>query len=1121
MKLFRTILVLCLVLGSVYTAAAAVDEISLPSEPALSPDGARLAFSWRGDIWTVPAIGGEARQLTDHAARDDQPCFSPDGRQIAFITERFGGWQVVLMPSDGGPLRRLTHHSEGYRLHAWTPDGAALLVSGMRDHFWCDARRFFLLPRDGIEPRRPIFDAGGNSGALAPDGRSLLFTREGVASWRKGYRGSAASQIWHHDLKTKEFTKLLDHEGGCRSPLWRPDGGGFYFVAAMSGSFNLWSYDLATGEQTQLTFFDDDSVVNPCISLDGSAVVFAHLFDFYLFYPGSNQKPRKIDLWTDADVATAPTEKQVLEKADHAAFTADGLEVAFIAGGDLFVMDTELREPRRVTATPGEERDAVFSPEGDEILYVSASEGRADIWRAVRGDAEKYWWDNETFSLERITNTNEIESGLTICPDGSMIAFLTGRGDLWLAKRDGSEPRKLLSSWNSPDYDWSPDGRWIVCAMSDENFNRDIWLVRTDGSSPPYNVSRHPDNEFSPVWSPDGKAIAFTGRRYDTEIDIFYVWLARKEADLSKRDRSRQKALEKMDKVRKKKKKKKDEDESKDDGKTKDPVNERKHEPAAKDPRPAAPAGEPVADTTAKELPKPAKEEDQEKKKIPEVVIDFENIHERVRRISIPDAFERGLFWSHDSKKLAFSATIKGKRGTYTLEFPDKLEPTLLSDKTGGHARWIEEGNQIVWLADGKPGSLSSSGKAKSYAFETRVEVDRRAHQREGFLMAWRAMGDSYYDRRLNNRDWNVIRDKYVDQAAAARDPQTFADVISLMLGELNGSHLGFYSAKRHWSSPEPWKHATAHLGVRFDPDHAGPGLAVRDVIPDGPADLARSRIEPGEIIKAIDGIDVSPQADLLPLLNGVLERDIRLTVLDAQSQERTVVLRPISFSRARYLLRKQWIRECRLAVAEGSGGRLGYLYIPGMNWSSFQEFEREIYAQGAGKAGLVIDVRNNGGGFTADHLLTVLCQPAHAITIQRGGHPGYPQDRRVYAAWDKPIVVLCNQGSFSNAEIFSHAIKNLERGQLVGVPTAGGVISTGSRRIMDLGRMRMPFRGWFTINDGRDMELNGAVPHHIIWPKPGELPSGVDVQLNKAVQVLLEDVDKAAKPPSPIYRPI
>ena len=186
------------------------------------------------------------------------------------------------------------------------------------------------------------------------------------------------------------------------------------------------------------------------------------------------------------------------------------------------------------------------------------------------------------------------------------------------------------------------------------------------------------------------------------------------------------------------------------------------------------------------------------------------------------------------------------------------------------------------------------------------------------------------------------------------------------------------------------------------------------------------------------------------------------------------------------------------------------------MNFPSFHKFEEELYSVGSGKDGLIIDVRNNGGGSTTDHLLTALTQPVHAITVPRGGGPGYPQDRMVYATWNKPIVVLCNQNSFSNAEIFSHAIKTLKRGKLVGVPTAGGVHQ--HRRDRDHGRRVPPhaFRGWYTLNDGEDMELNGAVPDHIIWPQPGEMPAGKDLQLNKAVEVLLRDVDAFLAKPRP-----
>ncbi|NLE39919.1 MAG: PDZ domain-containing protein, partial [Pirellulaceae bacterium] len=626
----------------------------------------------------------------------------------------------------------------------------------------------------------------------------------------------------------------------------------------------------------------------------------------------------------------------------------------------------------------------------------------------------------------------------------------------------------VVSSYQPIEYDWSPDGKWFVYAASDADSNRNVWIAPLDGSREPVNVSRHPDNERNPVWSPDGKMIAFTGRRMDNEVDICFVMLTKEEDETGSRDRTIERAESKMAKARGADKAKKgDEAKDKADSKT--------------------------------------------------VAIDFDDIHERVRRVSSPGA-EAGLFWSHDSKKLAFTSTIDGKRGTYTISPPASLKPALLSTRTGDQATWLAAGNQIVWLSGSVPGSLSATGSAQSYGFSVVQEIDRAARHRAAFDLCWRTMRDFYYDEALNNKNWDDIRRKYASVAGESLTSDELREVVHLMLGELNGSHLGFTIFERgsgfsRGGSPSP---VTAHLGVRFDESHRGPGLKVRDVIPGGPAAKQKSRIESGETILAIDGRNVDPDCDLTGILNGPLDRDIRLTVVDAEDKSREVVLRPISYSTAGGLLYEAWIRRNRREVEEKSKGTLGYLHIRKMAMPEFYRFEQEIYAAGAGKDGLIIDVRENPGGMIADHLLTILCQPQHAITVGRGGEPGYPQDRMVYASWNKPIVVLCNQNSGSNAEIFSHAVKTLKRGQLVGVPTCGGVISTGSAPIMDVGIIRVPFRGWFVPEDGRDMELNGAVPHHVVWPEPGDLSAGIDRQLEKAIRVLGRDVAKEKKRPRP-----
>ncbi|MBW8883748.1 MAG: PD40 domain-containing protein, partial [Planctomycetia bacterium] len=489
----RTLLV---TLGlSFCSLAVAQQPIHLANEPALSPDGSTLAFAWRGEIWTVPVSGGAARQLTRNAAADSEPSFSPDGSKIAFISSRSGSEQVWVMPVEGGAPKQITYHTAGYSLHGWYPDGKSLLVSGRRDHShdFRSAQRLIRVRVDDRIAEEMLFDDYGTSGAISPSGKQILFTREGPAWWRKGYYGSQASQIWMYDLESKAFTKVLDDPRGALWPMWRPDGKGFYYVGGQGGSFNLREHDLASGNDRQLTQMEDDSVVFPCISRDGSTIVFRYLFDLYRFNLTSGSPPQRIEIFDGGDTVSEPVQRRRLTQATDVAFSADGLDIAFIAGGDLWVMDTELREPRQITRTPEEERDPVFSPDGETIWFISDADGQADIWRATRGEGKKYWWLNDKFSLTRVTNDAEVERNLRFNYDGSRVAYVRAGGDLWTIDRDGKDAQRFLASWDPPQFDWSPDGKWIVYAVSDNEFNNDVWVAPLDKSRKPFNLSRHPD----------------------------------------------------------------------------------------------------------------------------------------------------------------------------------------------------------------------------------------------------------------------------------------------------------------------------------------------------------------------------------------------------------------------------------------------------------------------------------------------------------------------------------------------------------------------------------------------------------------------------------------------------
>jgi tricorn protease len=1077
-----------------------------------------VAFSWNGDIWLAQTKDGTARQLTQHPAADEHPRFSPDGKYLAFSSSRSGSRQVHLMPYVGGQPKQLTAHTEGFTVTGWHPDGQRVLTSITRDHFWRHAERFHLVNVTNRGPEEILFDDYGSDGRLSPDGRRLLFTREGERDWRKGYRGPRASQIWLHDLARGNFTQLIATEEESRWPLWKPDGKGFYYVAERDGVGNLRVRDLASKEERQLTHFTEDSVMYPALSQDGSTIVFRNLFDLWVLKTDGESKPVKLSIRNAADLAVVRTQRRTLKTATEIAYSKDGLEVAFIAGGDLWVMDTELREPVQITDTPSFEHDPAFSPDGKSIFFVGERDGQPDIFRVVRADEKRFWWQNEKFRFAQLTKDVDEEDSLKISPSGDLLAFTKGRGDLWTMRLDGKEAKRLFESWNTPQFNWSPDSRWLVYAQSDSDFNRDVWIRPIDDSRPPYNLSRHPDNDSNPVWSPDGKIIAFTGRRRGEETDIYYAMLRAEDHETDSRERKIRQAVDKLKKARAKK-----------------PVTKQGSppRPAAKpaDSSQAEPSEDAVEPNSQPEPDPKAAEESEEagtgevadKAKKRTLQIDFEDLHERLRHVSIPNSSESELVWSPDSKKLAFTASVEAKAGTYYIEPPDSLRPKLLNAKTGSQATWISTGNRILWLSGGVPGAVSGT-TVSTHAFTARQEVRVSNQFREAFNQAWRTMRDSFYDENLGGRDWDQIREKYIGMAGECPDGASLADVINLMLGELNGSHLGFYYRGPTHAPiipPDSWTLSTAHLGLRFASDHEGPGLRVRDVLKGGPTDRRESRIHAGELVVEIDGQAIGPATDLTRHLNGVAERDIRLTVRpgdDEAAEPRRVTVRPISYARARSLLYEKWIDDNQATVAAASEGTLGYVHIAGMNMTSFYRFEEELFSVAAGKEGLVIDVRENGGGSTTDHLLTVLTQPRHAITVPRGGDRGYPQDRMVYASWHKPIVVLCNQNSFSNAEIFSHAVRHLKRGKLVGVPTAGGVISTGGKTIMDIGYLRLPFRGWYGLADGQDMELRPAVPHHVLWPKPTELPAGKDVQLQKAIRVLRREVAKEqAKPELPL----
>ena len=267
----------CLLFGvylSVACNAAIANPVILPQSPSLSPDGKFVVFSYLGDIWLAESGGKKAIPLTSHPAGDTEPFFSPDGKHIAFTSDRTGSNQIFVMSFELRVPKQMTFHTEGYQNQGWYPDGNSLLTLGSRDHYWRDSLRMIQVGVEKRSAERVLFDAGCKYARISPDGKRILYTREGTRWWRKGYIGTQASQIWILDLETNETEQLLNHASGCRTPIWKPDGTGFYYVGSETGSFNLREYNFDAKETKALTTFKDDSVVTPTISADGKTIVY-------------------------------------------------------------------------------------------------------------------------------------------------------------------------------------------------------------------------------------------------------------------------------------------------------------------------------------------------------------------------------------------------------------------------------------------------------------------------------------------------------------------------------------------------------------------------------------------------------------------------------------------------------------------------------------------------------------------------------------------------------------------------------------------------------------------------------------------------------------------------------
>lgn len=1019
--------------------ASAQEPIRFARTPDISPDGKQIAFSYLGDIWTVEAIGGVARPVTMHEAHDINPVFSPDGKWIAFSSNRYGSYDVFIVPVVGGKPRRLTFDSAPDMVTGWTPDGKSVVFSSSRSTaFPPNIDSYTVSIEGGIERKLPLFE--GKEAHFAPIGGSIAFVR-GPGTWyRRGYRGSSNDDIWISNSDGTSQKRLTAFDGQDGSPMWAPDGRKLYYVSEMgskSGCANIVAQNLgpgmvAEGGYQRITTHDEECVRRARISANGEWIVYECGADLWVVGTKSGASPRKLAIEVNAD-DKSNTERSITFTKEATEFTPNPDEDAAVIAvqGELFLIRLPAGgKATRLTDSPAFDHGASFSPDGKSILFLSDRGGHEDIYLLQPDDPEHSELTKANkFKVKQLTNTPEAEVGASFSPKGDRIAFLRS-GKLWTMNPDGSGQKVVVNENQVFDYDWSPDGKMLVFARTDGSFASELFIVPTDGSTPPKNITRYATYNGDVSWSRTGGKIGFISQRrgvYSPHV-------------LSLQ-------------------------------------------------RPGVPG-------SASE-------------------IDWDDIHLRAERPTAMSAEDAAI--SQNGELIAFRHSEPGGGDDLWVASTNGSNVTrlTLTGQSPRNIRWSRRISGMIYYltGNGEPrairasspfGSLSSaiSNDPMRFSFQAKMTIKRDEEYAEMFVQCWRALSDQFYDSKHHGTNWEEVRAKYQPLVAHVAQKEDLYALISLMLGELNASHLGI--SGRLPTADEQ----TADLGLLFDESYRGPGLKVAEILKRGPADKRGLSIKPGDVILAIDRVELTDKVNLSHLLNNKAGESVLLDVSDNPKDPKAkhrVEVNAIDRSRASQLMYERWVKHNADAVAKESGGKVGYIHIPSMDESGLETFVRALYSDHFDKDAIVIDVRYNGGGFTHDQVLNYLAGKEHTFFRQRDGGEGLVM-RSYDRKWTKPLVVMTNNRSYSDAEIFPHAFRTLGLGKIVGQATGGFVIGTYSTKLIDGSTFRLPRTGVFT-NKGVNMEKHGVIPDVAVDISPEDWAKGIDTQISKAVEVVSHDV--------------
>ena len=1055
--------------------------------PAISPNGETIAFTYKGDIYTVPANGGKATQLTTHPAHDTRPIWSPDGSKIAFASDRNGNFDIFIMDMEGGSPKQLTTHSANEYPETFS-DAKHILYSAAIQQDAKDSQfpsgQFPQIYRIGINGGRPELysSLAMESLALNKKGDKLLYQdKKGYEDpWRKHHQSSITRDIWLCTLdREHSFQKITSFKGEDRNPVWATDGSSFYYLSEEKGSFNIFKNDLTGRNSRQITnhtmhpvrFLTSDNNGNLCYGYDG---------EIYTVKEGT--QPKKVDVQIISDKVENDLIHQLKASgATDIAVSPNGKEVAFIVRGDVYVTSVDYETTKQITNTPQQERDLDFSPDGRSLVY---SAERGETWGVYQSSLvrknDKYFTYAQELKEEPLVVNSQTSFQPMYSPDGKEVAFLENRTTLRVINLKNKQVRTVLDgkynySYADGDqyYQWSPDSKWFLAkyiAIGGWN-NTDIVLVKADGSGEMTNLTESGYSDNNAKWVLDGKAMIWSSDRagyrshgsWGAEDDIYIMFFDGEAYDKFRLTKEEQALLDEE-------KEDKDKDEKdKDSKKDKDKDDDKKDEKADKPVEP--------------------------------LKFDLANRKDRIMRLTVNSSFLGDAVLTQKGDKLYYCAAFENGYDLWEHNFKENTTKLLIKGVGGGTMFPDKKGENIFLVSGGQLKKIEiKDSKTKPIAFKAEFSY-RPAKEREYiFHHTWRQVLDKFYDPQIHGINWAGYGKAYEKFLPHINNNYDFAEMLSEMLGELNGSHTG---ARYRSASSAP---ATASLGAFYDNNYTGDGLKIEEIIAKGPLTKADTKIKPGCIIEKIDGTNIKSGEVYYPLLSGKAGKQVLLSVYDPATKERfEEQVKPITYGTQSDLLYKRWVEQKRQMVDKLSNGKIGYVHVKGMNSESFRDTYSELLGRCREKEAVIVDTRHNGGGWLHEDLAILLSGELYAKFTPRGQFIGNDPFNR----WLKPSCVLMCEDNYSNAHGFPWTYKTLKIGKLIGAPVPGTMTAVWWETQIDPSIVfGIPQVGMQDMQ-GRYLENQQLEPDIEVYNSPESQLRGEDHQLEEAVKEMLKEVQK------------